>query len=198
MKALKEIDAEKVIKFAIFGILQILYHLLIDHIFNIPQARKIFLQLLGVTIDKDSILMHVQFFNWHHKGPKGLKIGKDCFIGDETLIDLYDNVVLEDQVTIAQRVTILTHINVGYKDHPLQRYFPKEVKGVIFKEGCVIGAASTILPGITVGRQSFVAAGSVVTKNVPEKTLVAGVPAKIIRKISGASQRVSKASQRVK
>ena len=187
MKALKEMNAEKVIKFAVFGILLTIYHLLIDHIFNIPQARKIFLQLLGVTIDKDSILMNVQFFNWHRKGPKGLQIGKDCFIGDETLIDLYDNVVLEDQVTIAQRVTILTHLNVGYRDHPLQKYFPKFSKPVSFKNDCVVGAGAIILPGVTVGELSFIAAGSVVTKNVPTRTLVAGVPAKIIKKISKAS-----------
>ena len=183
MKALKEISAEKALKFAVFSIIQTLYHLLIDHIFNFPQSRKLFLQLLGAAVGKDSILMNVRFFNWHKKGLKGFKIGKECFIGDETLIDLYDNVVLENQVTIAQRVTILTHLNVGYRDHPLQKYFPKFSKPVTIKKGSVVGARSTILPGVTIGEESFIAAGSVVTKNVPKRTLVAGIPAKIVRKI---------------
>ena len=52
--------------------------------------------------------------------------------------------------------------------------------------GASIGANSTILPGVTIGEKSFVAAGSVVTHDVPPKTLVAGVPTKVIRKISKA------------
>ena len=96
---------------------------------------------------------------------------------------MYDSVTLEDQVTIAQNVAILTHMNVGYINHPLQKYFPKFSKGVIFKKSCVIGASSTILPGVIIGEKSFVAAGSVVTKDIPQNTLVAGVPAKKVRKI---------------
>ena len=128
--------------------------------------------------------MNVKFFNWYHTGPKGLKIGEDCFIGDETLIDLYDSVVLEDKTTLAQRITVLTHLNVGYLDHPLQKHFPKTSKPVVFKTGSVVGASATILPGVTVGEKSFVAAGSLVSKDVTDHTLVAGVPVKIIRRIA--------------
>lgn len=78
---------------------------------------------------------------------------------------------------------ILSHLSVGYLDHPLQRYFPKSTKPILFKKGSVVAAAVTILPGITIGSKSFVAAGSVVTRNVPNRTLVAGVPAKPIKKI---------------
>jgi len=183
MKAIEEIGAKRILKFIIFSLVSSLYHLLFDHVFNLPPFRKYFLILLGVKVGKDSILMSVKFFNWHYGGPGVLKIGNECFIGDETLIDLYERVVLKDQVTIAQRVTILTHQNVGYKDHRMQRYFPKFSKPVVFKSGSVIGAGSIILPGVIVGKESFVAAGSVVTKNVPARTLVGGVPAKIIRKI---------------
>ena len=104
-------------------------------------------------------------------------------MGDETLIDLYNNVILEDSVSIAQRVTVLTHMNVGYKNHPLQKYFPSSSSSVILRQGCMVGACSTILPGVTIGEKSMVAAGSVVTKDVPHNTLVAGVPARIIRNI---------------
>ena len=183
MKAIEEIGVAKILRFIFFSFVLSIYHLFIDHIFNLPPIRKYFLILLGAKVGKDSILMSVKFFNWHYGGPGVLKIGTECFIGDETLIDLYDQVQLEDQVTIAQRVTVLTHQNVGYKDHPLQSYFPKFSKPVVFKSGSVIGAGSIILPGVIVGRESFVAAGSVVTKDVPARTLVGGVPAKIIRKI---------------
>jgi len=183
MKATSEIGLKKTIKFTAFCLIAVFYHLLIDHFFNFPQARKLFLQILGSTIGKDSIILNVKFFNWHHLGFKGLKVGKECFIGDDVLIDLYDQVILKDQVTIAQRVNILTHLNVGYRNHPLQKFFPKFSQPIVFKRGSVVGAASTILPGVVVGEESFIAAGSVVTKEVPNRTLVAGVPAKIVRKI---------------
>ncbi|KKQ91279.1 MAG: Transferase hexapeptide repeat containing protein [Candidatus Woesebacteria bacterium GW2011_GWB1_39_10] len=183
MKAIEEIGAVKILRFLFFSFISSIYHLLIDHIFNLPPIRQYFLIFLGAKIGKDSILMSVKFFNWHYGGPGVLKIGNECFIGDETLIDLYDQVHLENQVTIAQKVTILTHQNVGYRDHPLQKHFPKFSKPVIFKRGSVVGAGSIILPGVIVGKESFVAAGSVVTRDVPARTLVGGVPAKIIRKI---------------
>ena len=183
MKALEEIGFKNMLKFLLYSFLQVVYHQLINHLFFIPPARKIFLIALGAEIGSHSVIMNVKFFNWHYRGPQGLNIGKDCFIGDETLIDLYDRVILEDQVTLAQRITVLTHLNVGYKDHPLHKYFPKMSKPVIFKNGCAVGASVTILPGVTVGSLSFVAAGSVVTKDVPPNSLVAGVPAKIIKKL---------------
>ena len=194
MRALKEFGLDITFKFLVYNFVLVFYYLIINHLILSPPARKLFLQLLKSKIGKDSILMDIKFFNWHHKGPEGFKVGNQCFIGDETLIDLYDSVILKDQVTIAQRVTILTHLNVGYKDHPLQKYFPKKSKPVIFENCSVIGAGAIILPGVTIGEESFVAAGSVVTKNVPKRTLVAGVPAKVIRKLSRASLRVSEAS----
>lgn len=176
--ALKEVGLKKAFKFLIFSFFEIFYRIL-----PLPQLRKLFLLIGGAKIGQDSVIMDVRFFNWHHQGLGGLKIGNKCFIGDETLIDLYNKTTLEDNVTIAQRVTILTHLNVGYKDHPLQKYFPQFSSPVLFQEGSVIGACVTILPGITIGEKSMVAAGAVVTKDVPPKTLVAGVPAKVIRKL---------------
>ena len=183
MKAIEEIGAAKILRFVFFSFISSIYYLLIEHIFNLPPIRQYFLIFLGAKIGKDSILMSVKFINWHYGGPGVLKIGIECFVGDDTLIDLYNKVILEDRVTIAQKVTILTHQNVGYKDHPLQKFFPKFSKPVVFKSGSVTGAGSIILPGVIVGKESFVAAGSVVTKDVPARTLVGGVPAKIIRKI---------------
>lgn len=177
MQAIKEVGFKKAFKFLIFSFFQLFYRIL-----PLPNLRSWVLLLGGAKIGNDSIIMDVRFFNWHHQGLNGLKIGQECFIGDETLIDLYNKVTLENQVTVAQRVTILTHLNVGYKDHPLQKYFPPTSLPVTLKSGSVIGACVTILPGITVGEKSMVAAGAVVTHDVPQKTLVAGVPAKVIRK----------------
>lgn len=184
MKAVEEIGYKRTFKFVLYSIIQVIYHQLINHLFFIPPARKLFLTLLGAKIGNDSILMDIKFFNWHHTGPSGFKVGNKCFLGDETLIDLYDKVILEDNVTLGQRVLILSHTNVGYKDHPLQKYFPKKSKEVILKNGCFIGAGTTILPGVIVGEKAFVAAGSVVTSNIPSNSVFAGVPAKLIRKLT--------------
>lgn len=183
MKAIRELGYKKAFRFVIYSLLQVIYHRIINHLLFFPVFRKIYLQLLGSKIGKDTVIMDAKFFNWHQKGPKGLKIGDKCFIGDETLIDLYDSVTMEDNVTLAQRVTVLTHTNVGYKDHPLQKFFPKNSQPIIFKTGSVIGAGAIILPDVTIGEESFVAAGSVVTKDVPANSLVGGVPAKTIRRI---------------
>ena len=178
MKVFKEPGTAAVIKFVLFSALQLIYCA-----FFLPPLREFFLKLFGAKIGKNSVLMSISFLNWHHTGPAGLAIGDECFIGDQTLIDLFDKVILENQVTLAQRVTVITHLNVGYKNHPLQKFFPTMSKAVIFKRGCVVGANATILPGVTVGERSFVAAGSVVNKNVPPRTLVGGVPAKVIKKL---------------
>lgn len=178
MKAFQELTKAQVLKFLLFSILEIFYALCC-----LPPLRKWFLAILGAKIGKDSVLMHISFFNWHHMGPAGLTIGDECFIGDGTMIDLYNSVKIENQVTIGQRVIILTHMNVGYKNHPLQKYFPKTSSPVKIKSGAFIGANSTILSGVTIGEASFIAAGSVVTENVPARTLVGGVPAKTIKKI---------------
>lgn len=179
MKSVKEVGLAKSFKFVLYTFLEVVYKILI-----LPPIRIFFLKILGAKIGNNSTLLKVNFFNWHHKGISGLTVGNDCFIGDEALIDLYEKVTLEDQVTIAQKVLILTHLNVGFRDHPLQKQFPKSAKPVIIKKGAVIAAGATILPGTVIGEKSFIAAGSVVTKSVPSKCLYAGNPAKLIRKIA--------------
>ncbi len=183
MKAIKETGPKKTIRFVLYAIYEVLIHRIIIHLLYFPQFRQFFLQIVGAKIGEDSIIMDVRFFNWQHKGPGGLNIGNRCFLGDETLIDLYDSVSLEDDVTIAQRVLILTHMNVGYRNHPLQKYFPKLSKPIVIKKGSFIGAATTILPGVTIGERAFVAAGSVITSSIPKESVYAGVPAKLIRKL---------------
>jgi maltose O-acetyltransferase len=72
-------------------------------------------------------------------------------------------------------------MNVGYADHPLQAVFPKMAAPVRVGRGSFVGAQATILAGVCVGPEAFVAAGSVVTSDVPPRTLVAGVPARPVR-----------------
>ncbi len=178
MKALAEIGWRKAARFGWFTLALVPYRAAL-----FPQVRAPWLRLLGARIGARSILHDVRFFNLYRKGLAGLVIGADCFLGDECLLDLADAVVMEDQVTLAERVVVLTHTNVGFADHPLQAHFPAMQAPVVFERGCFVGASVTVLPGVRIGRQAFVAAGSVVTEDVPARTVVAGVPARALRTI---------------
>lgn len=176
MKALREIGVGRAARFAFFTLAMVPYRLAL-----FPPLRSSLLRLLGARIGRRAILHDVRFFNLYRRGFAGLFVGEDCFLGDECLVDLAEGVHLEAQVTLAERVLILTHTNVGYKDHPLQEHFPPRTGPVLVRRGSFVGAQSTILPGLTLGPRAFVAAGSVVTEDVPAGTLVAGVPARPIR-----------------
>ena len=176
MKALKEIGLGKTFRFGISTLQEIIFKLMI-----FPHLRTLFLQLLGARIGKSTIISHIQFFNAYRKGFPALQIGDNCFIGDGVVFDLAADIIIEDSVTLAEGVTVLTHLNVGYSDHPLQKHFPATESPVRFKRGSFVGANATILQGVTVGEEVFVAAGSVVREDVPPRSLVAGVPARLIR-----------------
>jgi len=178
MKALQEIGWARAFRFGFFTLAMVPYRLAL-----VPQLRAPWLRLLGARIGRRTVLHDVRFFNLYRRGLAGLDIGEECFLGDECLLDLAEGVRLERQVTLAERVLILTHTNVGYHDHPLQAGFPAMAAPVVIERGSFLGANVTVLPGIRVGEQSFVAAGSVVTADVPPRTLVAGVPARPVRTI---------------
>jgi acetyltransferase-like isoleucine patch superfamily enzyme len=140
-------------------------------------------------IGPPSIIHRIDFFNLYRTGFRGLKIGCDCFLGDGVLLDLADAIDLGNKVTLAERVTVLTHTNAGYHDHPLQAEFPVFSRPVKFEDRCFVGACIAILSGVRIGTCSFVAAGSVVSGDVPGRHLVAGVPAGRIRALQSGPRR---------
>ena len=182
MKALGEIGMARALRFGLFTLSMVPFRLLL-----FPQLRAPYLRLLGARIGRRTLLHDVRFFNLYRRGLSGLDIGADCFVGDECLLDLAEEVRLEDQVTLAERVVVLTHMNVGYADHPLQAHFPAVAQPVRIRAGSFVGASATVLPGVSIGPRAFVAAGSVVTEDVSEGTLVAGVPARPVRKVAERS-----------
>lgn len=178
MKALKELGFKKIFRFFWATIIMVFFNLLL-----FPPLRLLFLRILGVKIGKDTVLLQIKFINLYRQGFKALAIGKRCFLADDVLFDLADKIIIDDEVTIAYGAMLLTHLNVGYADHPLQKFFPAFNKPIIIEKGAFIGARSIILPGVKIGREALVAAGALVNKNVPSRTMVAGVPARIIKKI---------------
>ncbi len=178
MKALSEIGGRRAARFGLLTLAMVPYRMAL-----FPPLRALWLRLLGARIGRRTILHDVRFFNLYRRGLAGLEIGDECFLGDECLLDLADGIRLERQVTLAERVLVLTHMNVGYRDHPLQERFPPMAAPVVIEQGAFLGASVTVLAGVRIGSRSFVAAGSVVTADVPPGTLVAGVPARAVRPI---------------
>ena len=88
-------------------------------------------------------------------------------------------ITIEDDVLIGPKVNLIT------ENHPLGPVNRRALiaKPIVIKRNAWIGAAATILPGVTVGENSVVAAGAVVTTDVPANTIVGGVPAKFIKNI---------------
>ena len=105
-------------------------------------------------------------------------ISQELFILDAGMTNL---LCIEDGVGIGPCVTILIHSDPS--PSPLHEIYPEKTLPVNIKKGAWIGAGAIILPGITIGECSVVAAGAVVTKDIPPYTMVAGVPAKVIKKI---------------
>ena len=176
MKALGEIGIGRAVRFGFFTFAMLPYRAAL-----FPQLRAPWLRLLGARIGPRSIVHDVRFFNLYRRGLSGLTIGAECFLGDECLLDLAEAIRLEDQVTLAERVVVLTHTNVGYQDHPLQARFPAMAAPVTIRRGSFVGAGATLLPGVTIGPNAFVGAGAVVTADVAEGALVVGVPAREVR-----------------
>jgi len=114
-------------------------------------------------------------------------IGKDVYIGEDTIIidDLEDpnnKITLGDRVSVAPRVTFVLH---SAPNESRIRPYVKEVKGnIVVKQDAWIGTGSVILPNVVIGEGAVVGSNAVVTRDVPEYTIVGGVPAKPIKRFN--------------
>lgn len=110
-------------------------------------------------------------YNYIVQYPQNLKLGKDFDIGEFTYINSHYGVDIKDKVKIGSHCSIYSHSTIDNKKGP-----------VILEKNCKIGTHSTIMPNVTIGENSIIAAYSFVTKKIPSNELWAGVPAKKIRK----------------
>jgi acetyltransferase-like isoleucine patch superfamily enzyme len=143
---------------------------------DVAKVREIFSELTGRKVD-DTFILIPPFYSAYGLD---IRVGRRVFINQ--CCTLYDmgGVDIADQVMIGPNVNIIT---TGHPLEPSQRRAYVESKPIVIEKNVWIATGATILGGVIVGENSVVAAGAVVTKDVPPSSFVAGVPAKVIRSL---------------
>ena len=115
---------------------------------------------------------------------KNAKIGKNCKISSHTFI--CEGVIIEDEVFVGHNVTFINDLypRATNRDGSMQTDDDWVCIKTVIKRGASIGSSATLLCGITVGENAIIGVGSVVTKDVPPNTIVAGNPARVLRRVS--------------
>src|SRR3989344_364771 len=133
--------------------------------------RRFVFKIAGVKIDRNSIIhMCCKFFD-----PNGVNIGRDTIVGERAFLDGRAPIIMGDHVDIASEVMIYN------SEHDINSPSFKAINGMVkISDYVFIGPRAIILPGVKIGTGAVVAAGAVVTKNVRDFSIVAGVPAKEI------------------
>ncbi len=140
------------------------------------EIRALFSELIGKKVD-DNFLLIPPFYT---AGGDEIRVGHNVFINQNcTLYDL-GGLCIGDDVMIGPNVSIIT---TGHSLEPSQRRKVTIGKPIVIERNVWIAAGAIIIGGVTIGENSVVAAGAVVTRNVPPNTLVGGNPARVIRSI---------------
>jgi acetyltransferase-like isoleucine patch superfamily enzyme len=144
--------------------------------------ERFLLHLLGAKMGTGCVLEGSLEIHNSGAGFNQLTIGQDVHIGKSVFIDLAHPVVIEPRVTISMRCVILTHLDVGAS--PLRGMgFEQREAGVTIAEGAYLGAGVIVLPGVKIGSCAVVGAGAVVNRDVAARSVYAGVPARLVRKL---------------
>ena len=140
------------------------------------EVRALFSELIGKKVD-ESFLLIPPFYT---AGGNEIRVGQNVFVNQNcTFYDL-GGLDIGDDVMIGPNVSLIT---AGHPIEPSQRRAATIGQPIVIERNVWIAAGATIIGGVTVGENSVVAAGSVVTRDVPANTLVAGNPARVIRSI---------------
>ncbi|MFG6147436.1 sugar O-acetyltransferase [Halobacillus sp. B23F22_1] len=139
------------------------------------EVRDLFSQLIGEKVDETFEMLPPFYTDFG----QNIRVGKEVFINQGCTFMDRGGISIEDHVLIAPKANLVT------TNHPIS---PSQRRAtvshpIVIKKRAWIGIAATIMPGVTVGENSIVSAGAVVTKDVPDNVIVAGVPAEVIKTI---------------
>ncbi len=139
------------------------------------EVQALFSRLTGKEVDPSFCLLPPFYTDFG----KNISVGKNVFINGGCSFQDHGGIQLEDGVLIGHQV-ILSTLNHGAAPSDRQNLYPAPI---VVRKNAWIGARAVILPGVTIGENAIVAAGAVVTKDVPANTTVGGVPAKKIKSV---------------
>lgn len=142
----------------------------------------------GISLGRNTYVMHgsvLHVYNFRDLPRAGIWIGQDCLIGEYNVIRGQGGVTIGDRVYTSPLVQLLA-VNHIYQD-PTRPFIDQGItaEGIVIEDDVWIGGGAIVTDGVHIGRGSVVAAGAVVTKDVPPHTVVAGVPAKVVKQITG-------------
>ena len=139
-----------------------------------------------------SWLHHTLAFHSTHSGfavkmqrLRGVKIGENCHLNPYALIDLMypDLITIENNVTLGSFSMLFAHNNPTANLFLKQGDYPRKTGKIHIKSGAVINPGAIITLGVTIGKNSIISSGSVVTQDIPDYCVVVGNPARVIKKI---------------
>lgn len=151
---------------------------------SMPEVRDLFARLFGKPVDP-SFRVFPPFYT---DFGKNITAGKNVFINACCHFQDQGGITLGDNCLVGHNVVFAT-LNHGFAPEERQSMLPAPI---VVGRNVWIGSNSTILQGVTIGDNSIIAAGSVVTKDVPANAIVAGVPARFIRSISPEEEKRQK------
>lgn len=139
------------------------------------EINAIFSELIGQKVDETFFLIPPFYCDFG----ENIQIGKNVFVNHACTFMDRGGITIEDNVLIGPKVNLIT---TNHPSNPLERKATIS-NPILIKKGAWIGVGATILPGVTIGENAIVAAGAVVSKDVPDDVIVGGIPAKVIKKI---------------
>lgn len=139
------------------------------------ERRRIFSELIGKPVD-DSFTLFPPFYT---ECGRSIWIGRDVFINSGCHFQDWGGIYIGDGALIGSQVVLAT-INHGTRPEERSRHLPAPIR---IGRNVWIGSHATVLPGVTIGDGAIVAAGAVVTRDVPENTVAGGLPAKVLKHI---------------
>ena len=166
-----------------------------------------YLKHANAIVETENVGMGTRIWAFVHVLP-GAQVGADCNLCDHVFIE--NDVVVGDRVTIKSGVQLWDGVrieddvfigpNATFTNDrfPRSKQYPEKYAVTVVQKGASIGANATILPGVTVGKNAMVGAGSVVTKDIPPNAIVVGNPARIVNYVvqnRGQSVKVLKSSE---
>jgi maltose O-acetyltransferase len=147
------------------------------------RLRVAVLRALGFSIGHGTVMWGLPLFGGAPDPHRLLTVGRYCHFNVGCVLDLNASITIGDEVALGHQVMLLTaNHEIGGRERRASHLTSRPVN---IGDGCWLASRCTVLPGVKVGAGSVVAAGAVVTQDVPPNSLVAGVPARVTRTLAG-------------